>query len=327
VGSRTIRDGVAVQPRIIGQNVHLWPAIGRAARRGDVHMASRSWFFATDGQQHGPYPEDQFRDLIRRGAIRQDTYVWSEGMPAWQFAGDIPGLLSGGPPPVSQTRVQPVVTGGQGAAAFSLDAGVWELFGRGVVLAISFLLIVPVPWALVWYYRWFVSRLHIPQWPNLGFTGQPMDLWWYLPLFALQLFSMLVTDISALVAAAQLVLYWLVVRWFVANLTSNGQSLSLKFEGSFWGYLGWNILFVLAAFTIIGWAWVATAWTRWICRNISGSSHEVFFIATGWEMLWRTLACGVACLFIIPIPWAVRWYLGWYVSQFGLATRNAVTGR
>ena len=59
-------------------------------------MASRSWFFATDGQQHGPYSEDQFRDLIGKGGIRPDTYVWSEGMAAWQFAGDVPGLLSGG---------------------------------------------------------------------------------------------------------------------------------------------------------------------------------------------------------------------------------------
>ena len=78
---------------------HLWPAIGRTARqatsiRGTNIMASRSWFFATDGQQHGPYSEDQFRDLIEKGGIRPDTYVWSEGMAAWQFAGDVPGLLS-----------------------------------------------------------------------------------------------------------------------------------------------------------------------------------------------------------------------------------------
>ena len=284
-------------------------------------MAGRSWFFATDGQQHGPYSEDQFRDLIGKGGIRPDTYVWSEGMAAWQFAGEVPGLLSSGAPPVSQTGVRSVVSGG---SAVLLDVGVWELLWRNFVLAISFLLILPVPWALVWYCRWFVSRVHVTQWPNLGFTGRPMDLWWYLVAFALQVFAILVADISLLVGVMLLVLYWLVIRWFIANVSSNGQPLSLKFEGSFWGYFGWNILYFVATLTIIGVAWVNAAWARWVCRNISGSPHKIFFIATGWEILWRTLACGVACLFIIPIPWVVRWYTAWYISQFVVEKRSAM---
>ena len=39
----------------------------------------------------------------------------------------------------------------------------------------------------------------------------------------------------------QIVLYWLLIRWVLANLTSNGQPLGLSFAGSVWGYLGWNI--------------------------------------------------------------------------------------
>jgi hypothetical protein len=27
------------------------------------------------------------------------------------------------------------------------------------------------------------------------------------------------------------------------------------------------------------------------------------------------------CAFIIPIPWVIRWYTQWYVSQFELAER------
>ena len=133
-------------------------------------------------------------------------------MAAWQFAGDVPGLLSGGsrPPAVSQAGGRSVVTGGDGAAAVSLDVGVWELFWRSVVLAISFLLILPLPWVLVWYCRWFVSHVHVTQWPNLGFTGRPMDLWWYLAAFVLQLCGMLVENISFLVGPVLLVLYWLV---------------------------------------------------------------------------------------------------------------------
>src|SRR5882757_1212119 len=40
-------------------------------------MADRSWFYASDGQQQGPYPEAQLRDLITRGTVRADTLVWT----------------------------------------------------------------------------------------------------------------------------------------------------------------------------------------------------------------------------------------------------------
>ena len=61
-------------------------------------MSNRSWFFASGNTQQGPYTEDQLRDFIVRGAVRAETFVWTEGMSAWQKAGDIPGLLSGGGP-------------------------------------------------------------------------------------------------------------------------------------------------------------------------------------------------------------------------------------
>lgn len=63
-------------------------------------MPNRSWFYASDGQQQGPYPDAQLRELIARGTVTVDTLVWSEGMAGWQRAGEIPGLLSraSGPP-------------------------------------------------------------------------------------------------------------------------------------------------------------------------------------------------------------------------------------
>jgi hypothetical protein len=60
-------------------------------------MANRSWFFATDGQQHGPYSEDQFRDFIARGIVRPTTLVWGDGMSAWTQAGDVSGLPQSAP--------------------------------------------------------------------------------------------------------------------------------------------------------------------------------------------------------------------------------------
>jgi hypothetical protein len=62
---------------------------------------------------------------------------------------------------------------------------------------------------------------------------------------------------------------------------------------------------------------------RWICRNVSGTRREITFNAKGWEMLWRTIAFALGCVFIIPIPWLLRWYAQWYVSQFALVERDA----
>ena len=78
-------------------------------------MADRSWFYAADGQQQGPFPETQLRDLIARGAVTADTLVWTEGMSGWQRAGEIPGLVPGGsgPPVVPQAGGPPPMAGGR----------------------------------------------------------------------------------------------------------------------------------------------------------------------------------------------------------------------
>ncbi len=70
-----------------------------------------------------------------------------------------------------------------------------------------------------------------------------------------------------------------------------------------WAFIGWQILVVVSFITIIGWAWVSTAWMRWICRNIQGTRREIVFNASGLEVLWRTIVFAIACVFIIPIPW------------------------
>ena len=43
-------------------------------------MSNRNWFYASEGQQKGPLPEAQLRDLITRGMVGADTLVWTEGM-------------------------------------------------------------------------------------------------------------------------------------------------------------------------------------------------------------------------------------------------------
>jgi hypothetical protein len=288
-----------------------------------------SWFYASEGKQQGPYPEGQFRDLIAQGVVRPDTLVWSEGMAGWQKAAEIPGLIGGGGPPMVPSAGGPPMMGASGASGgtISADLPIWALLGRSLLYVIGILLIIPAPWVATSFYRWFASRIQVPGRPNLAFIGKVADLWWVFVLMGLLNYVSIYDSRAQLVVVLiEAVLGWMVLRWIVGNLSSNGQALPIAFDGSVWAYIGWQLLLAISFITIIGWAWVATAWTRWICRNISGTGREVVFNASGLDVLWRTIVFAIASSFIIPIPWVLRWYARWYVSQFGLAPRGAAFG-
>jgi hypothetical protein len=290
-------------------------------------MSDRSWFYAFQGQQRGPYPELQFRQLIANGALAADTLVWSEGMAGWEKAEDIPGLFAGGsgPPVLPRSGGSLAGAGGQGGGPLSIDVGLWDLLGRTLLFMIGFLLVVPAPWVATNYYGWMVSRLRVPGRPNLGFTGQVGDIWYVFIAIALLTYTGFgpVHYAQYLGVLVEAFLSWMIVRWVASNLSSNGRQLPLVFNGSAVTYVGWHILISLSFITIIGWAWVATAWTRWICRNVGGTHREIVFEATGLEMLWRTLVLGFGCALLIPIPWVMAWYIRWYASQFALVEREA----
>jgi hypothetical protein len=287
-------------------------------------MADRSWFFASRGQQQGPYPEARLRQFIVSGEITAETLVWTEGMANWQKAGDVPGLLAGasGEPAVSRPAGLPASAGGP----LSVDFGIWDFIWRSFVLLISLGIVIPLPWALVMYFRWMVSCVHIPQRPNLGFSGRVVDAMWFYAVAVLYIAAELTgSQYFGLVAdVAQLALYWLLIKWFFANLTSNGQPLGLRFSGSFWGFLGWCLLVVVSVLTVIGWAWAYAAQLRWICGHIEGTRRDVVFIGTGIEFLWRSIVLFLGCLFIIPIPWLYRWFNRWLASQIVLVDKTTL---
>lgn len=302
-------------------------------------MPSRSWFYAANGQQQGPFPEDQLRDLIARGTVRADTLVWSEGMAGWQAAGDIPDLIARPPGPPSmppQMSSPPAYDSGYAVApasggALSIDFGIWDFVWRSIVLFIGLVFIIPTPWVVVWYNKWIVSKVQVPGRPNLSFTGTAMTVAIY--YFGFIAFAIVISLIAGfagiewlgnLIYIVQIVLYWLFLKWLVANIASNGQSLGLSFSGSVWAYAGWSILAVISVITIIGWAWVYTAMMRWLCRNIQGTRREVVFTGTGLEMLWRTIVAFIGFMFIIPIPWVYRWMFQWLASQTKLVERGYV---
>ena len=290
-------------------------------------MSNRSWFFASQGKQQGPYPEVQLREFVGRGMVTAETLVWTEGMADWQKAGDIPGLLSGAarPPAFAHSGGALTSAGGPGGGQLSIDIGLWDLLGRGLVFVIGFLLVIPAPWVATNLYQWMISRLRVPGRPNLAFTGQVGDIWYVFVAIALLTYIGLtgVTALKFLSIPVQGFLSWMTVRWIAANISSQGRQLPISFEGSALTYVGWHVLMYLSFITIIGWAWVITAWMRWNCRNVIGTQREIVFIATGLEVLWRTLVLGVGSALIIPIPWVMRWYATWYVSQFELVELDA----
>ena len=288
-------------------------------------MAVRSWFVLTDGNRTGPFTDEQFREQIAQGRVTAETLVWADPMKEWARAADVsvPGLnVPGQPPATGGIRGPLVATGGQPGPAFGTALRTWPLLGRSLLLVIGQTLVIPSPWTTTSFYRWFVAELRLPNGKAVAFTGQPGDIWYIFMLSALCGFAgaihyglhFLLTPLSAL-------FFLIIMRWFFANLAWEGRTEPLRFTGSYWGLLGWWLLGWLSLITIVGWAWVITALTRWVCRHVEGSSKQVSFIGTGWGVLWRTMAFGLACCFIIPIPWMMSWYTRWFVSQFCLTAR------
>ncbi|MDB5145958.1 MAG: hypothetical protein JWQ66_4673 [Mucilaginibacter sp.] len=291
-------------------------------------MTDRSWFFASSGQQQGPYSQAQLGEFIANGTLTAETLVWTEGMTGWQKAGEIPGLLSGegGSPAIPDSGGPLASTEGCRSGPLLIDFGIWEFTWRSLLFCLGLILVLPTPWVIVWYVKWFVSRVHVPGRPNLSFTGQPLVIAaWYFGVIVLAICVALtgVQWLNNLMFVVQVVLYWLFLRYLVANLASNGQPLGLSFSGSFWAYLGWTLLTVVSVITIIGWAWVYAAQMRWVCRNIQGTRRQVVFKGTGLQYLWRLIVVAIASAFIIPIPWVFRWIMRWQLSQTDLIEPTA----
>ena len=280
-------------------------------------MADRQWYTGRDGRQEGPYSDERLRQLIASGMVRGETLVWTAGMTNWAKAAEVPGLM----PAQRMTAAvsgAPVPTG-----LLTLHVGVWALLWRGFVLAISELAVIPLPWVAPIFIRWFAERIELPGGQRIGFVGKAEDIWWVFILYALvAVVGIAYQPVQLLGIPVQAFLLLLIQRWLVANITWEGQKQPLRFTGGFWPLLGWGVLLPLSVLSIIGWAWVATAWARWMCRNVQGSSRELVFTASGWGYLWRALVVAVTAILLIPIPWTVRAFTGWLVSQFALVERS-----
>ena len=71
----------------------------------------RSWFFAKDGQQHGPVTEDDLSDMLATGALSTDALVWTQEMKEWRPAKKVESLIHRDPPPHSLPIDEPDYAG------------------------------------------------------------------------------------------------------------------------------------------------------------------------------------------------------------------------
>lgn len=60
------------------------------------------WYYGQGGQQKGPVSREALGQLAASGQLGPRDLVWTAGMPAWQPAGSVPGLIAAGaaPPPI-----------------------------------------------------------------------------------------------------------------------------------------------------------------------------------------------------------------------------------
>lgn len=289
-------------------------------------MTDKLWYALVNGKQEGPFAEPQFRDMIAGGRVTADTLVWSSPMPDWVRAGNIAELAPprqlGAAAPYAGPGRSSEWPGGEPGAPLAFTGGVWGLLGRALLVFICQMLIIPSPWANAAFYRWFVANIRFSNGKAASFEGKGGDIWYAFMLLAVFSLAGAVHVLVELVLLPLIVLFYIIImRWFFAKIAWDGHSERLKFAGGYGGLLGWLAFLWVAFISIIGWAWVFTAMMRWICRRVEGSSKQLSFVAGGWSVLWRTWVFAITCAFLIPIPWMLRWYCAWMVSQFALNDR------
>jgi len=54
----------------------------------------QQWYYARDGEETGPVTMETIQLLASTGQLTVDDYLWTDGMPEWAAAGDVPGVFA-----------------------------------------------------------------------------------------------------------------------------------------------------------------------------------------------------------------------------------------
>jgi hypothetical protein len=281
-------------------------------------MSSDFWFLDREHKQSGPVGEEEFVRLIMEGTIGRETQIWTAGMNEWRMAGQVdrfaPLFGPPGPPGPPALPLDGRTSSASPTGALSSSLPVWGLFGRALLVIIGGLLIIPSPWTSTSFYRWLSEHVALPDGRRLTFAGQPGDIWYVFIAWSLSIWAGQIDYANLAIIPLSWILAVLLLKWFCAKVGTQDGSLRLSFEGGYLPYIGWNLLLIVSVMTIIGWAWVMKFMMQWICRNVRGTTGFAF-TATGLSILWRTLVFVLLSVLIIPIPWMMRWYASWMISQ------------
>ena len=237
-----------------------------------------------------------------------------------------------------------------------------------LITFVASIFIIPAAWATAFLYRrilshvtfsdgtaaafrglagrvwvWFVFAGALSTAPNLiegiVYNGDPFSLFFSptRPEGASQAAYSTATEaqlVASLVVLPVIVYADLVkIRWAIDGIElTNGPDF--RFTGRYLPLVGWTLFFIVSAITVIGWAWVATAFLRWFAGNIEGDGVGFEFVGSGWGFLWRALAflvvlISLTYLFIeslSPVPLILAFIWGLWVSVWLLkwVMRNVV---
>ena len=204
----------------------------------------------------------------------------------------------------------------------------FQALGWSLYYLLLSIFIIPTAWGAVALYRWLIRNLKLSDGTKASFSGLVEQVWGYFVLSMLLGFVPLLSRTVENTTTAAYVSYGLsiltlpisaliglkIMRWFIGNIKFNDGTVT-RFVGEYVPYLGWLIFISLSALTIIGWAWVAVAFLRWLFRNVEAGTNKVEFLGSGWGLLWRCILAGLASIFIIPIPWVYLWVFKWIIGN------------
>ncbi len=110
-------------------------------------------YYSRDRQtREGPLSFVELQELAKRGVLRKEHLIWTDGMGEWAAAGVVPGVFADGPPPIPPVPVVPPTRAGPiGGGAFWAEpvyAGFWLRFVAAIID--GFVLLIP---------SWLVSML------------------------------------------------------------------------------------------------------------------------------------------------------------------------
>ncbi|WP_300157750.1 hypothetical protein [Solidesulfovibrio sp.] len=222
------------------------------------------------------------------------------------------------------------------SVSVTFAGGAMASLGYALLCLVLSICIIPAAWGAVAFFGWWCAGLRFSDGSRAVFEGRAGKMW---PLFAVAAFLAVLPNLATaglghgnkagavqivlavalipLDAAVKLALY----RWLIENirLTPGG---SARFGGRYAPFLGWVLLFTASIVTVVGWAFVATAMTRWLCRNIEAEGFGVEFTGSGLGLLGHTILWLVGFTLLLPIPWVLRSMLRWWTRGFAVIRRE-----